>query len=603
MGFFRVMWVAVLAWGMVAGLSACGVTPVDRAAMDERVAQRQDTRVDCPDGHPQRCAPVSGLASLVDDSGETQHVIKLSRGSDALAARLHMIRTARSHILLQNYVFSDDEAGMLLLGEMLAAAQRGVQVYILVDALLSLPDATLQASLELAHEGLSLRVYNPMREHAVVRGGDAIAALTCCFRQFNHRMHNKLFAVDGRHVILGGRNTAARYFDLDTRMNFIDFEVLVSGHVVEEVERGFFRYWHHELARSPRHTVDVAKVLQDEAFEDEPALPPSIPATRLGFALEQAMDRQWLETLIKDAGYRVSDVSYFNDPPDKINVSPEDIAEDSTGQLRMLMEQAGHSVTLQSPYLVMSRDFERFLGGRDPAVRWRISTNSLAATDAFPVYAISRRQRQRMVARHGLEIHEIRPFPEDIEDWVPRYDALIDEKAMGLSSPMAGDPVSPVRDMPGPRISVHAKVLVIDAEIAVITSHNFDPRSEVYNTENGLIIRDPVFAGAMTELLENMMADDNSWVHGEKPRGIPVLGSINRAFARGSRRLPTLDLWPTHLTQNYSLRDGAEPVPPQDPAFHAAYEPEGEFPEVELGKRRRHTGIISRMFGFLRPLM
>ncbi|MCH8543461.1 MAG: phospholipase D family protein [Alcanivorax sp.] len=602
MGFFKGILAAALAVGMVAGLSACGVTPVDRSAMDALVAQQQDARLDCPVGHPHRCAPVSGLADLVDESGETQHVIMLARGSDALAARLHMIRTARSHILLQNYIFSDDEAGMLLLAELVAAARRGVQVHILVDALLSLPDAALQASVELAHEGLSLRLYNPMREHAVVRGGDAIAALTCCFRRFNHRMHNKLFAVDGRHVILGGRNTAARYFDLDTRMNFIDFEILVSGQVVEDVDEGFFRYWHHELARAPRHTVDVAEVLEGQSLEEQPLS--AIPATRLGFALEQAMDRQWLDALILDAGFRVSDVSYFNDPPDKINVtSRAGSEEDSTGQLRALMDQARHSVTLQSPYLVMSRDFERFLRDRDPAVRWRISTNSLAATDAFPVYAISRRQRHRMVAQHGLEIHEIKPFPEDIADWVPRYDALIDEKAMGLSSPMAGDPVSPVREMPGPRISVHAKVLVIDAEIAVITSHNFDPRSEVYNTENGLIIRDAAFAGAMTDLLENAMSDGNSWLHGEKPHGVPVLGSINRALARGSRRLPTLDLWPTHLTQNYSLREGAEPVAPQDPDFHAAYVPEGEFPEVELRKRRRHTGIISRMFGFLRPLM
>ncbi|MBZ2189824.1 phospholipase D family protein [Alcanivorax sp. JB21] len=594
----RRMLSAILALMVTAALSACGVTPVDRAAMDVSVAQRQNAQLDCPEAHPQRCAPTSGLAGLVDDSGDTQHVITLSRGSDALAARLHMIRTARSHILLQNYIFSDDEAGMLLLAELVAAARRGVQVHVLVDALLSLPDPALQASLELAHEGFALRLYNPMREHAMVRGGDAIAALTCCFRRFNHRMHNKLFAVDGRHVILGGRNTAARYFDLDTRMNFIDFEILVSGHVVEEVERGFFRYWHHELTRSPRHTVDVAAAL------DADVAPLSvIPATRLNFALAQAMDERWLDALIRDAGFRVSDVTYFNDPPDKIHVAPQDLAEDSTGQLRALMADARHSVTLQSPYLVMSRDFERFLRQRDPAVRWRISTNSLAATDAFPVYAISRRQRQRMVARHGLEIHEIRPFPEDMTDWVPRYDALIEEKAMGLSSLMAGDPQSPVREMPGPRVSVHAKVLVIDEEIAVITSHNFDPRSEVYNTENGLIIRDGAFAAAMTALLEQMMRDENSWLHAEKPRGIPVLGSINRTLARGSRRMPTLDVWPAHMTQNYSLRAGADPVPPLHPAFHERYEPEGEFPEVVLGKRRRHTAIISRMFGFLRPLM
>ena len=34
----------------------------------------------------------------------------------------------------------------------------------------------------------------------------------------------------------------------------------------------------------------------------------------------------------------------------------------------------------------------------------------------------------------------------------------------------------------GPRISLHAKSLVVDGEVAMVGSHNFDPRSANYNT-------------------------------------------------------------------------------------------------------------------------
>ncbi|WP_111657117.1 phospholipase D-like domain-containing protein [Isoalcanivorax indicus] len=584
-------------------LGACSATPVDPDRMDQRVAALQQDQRTCPPGHPRVCAPDSPLADLYDGSGDSHHVITLQRGTDALAARLHLIRSARERILLQNYILYDDEAGQLLLAEMLAAARRGVEVHILVDALLSLPDPAVQAALEMAHPNFQVRLYNPLggprRELAVARGRHVITSALCCFRTLNHRMHNKLFAVDGRHMIVGGRNTAGRYFDLDTRMNFIDFEVLVTGQIVHEAEAGFFRYWDHDRVRSPRHTRDVA-----EALEGSPVLWPEIGSARIAPFIDLARDPDWLAELIEHFGHVVGEVSYFNDPPDKIRVAPQEPEEDSTGQLRALMASAQHSIHLQSPYWVMSRDFERFLREhRDPAVTWRISTNSLAATDAFPVYAISRRQRERMLRQHHLTIHELRPFPEDIADYVPRYDLLIEEKAAGIAMPMSGDPRSPVADSPGPRVSVHGKVLVIDREVAVITSHNFDPRSEVYNTENGLIIHDAAFAGVMADKLERLMADSNSWTHGLTPSRVPVLGAVNRGAARVSRRLPTLDLWPAHMSQNYSLVDGGRPVLPDDPDFLLHYEPEGEFPEVALRSRRVQAGVVSRFFGFLRPLM
>ena len=580
-------------------LGACSVTPVDRASVDEQVLALQQDQRTCPPGHPRACAPDSPLAALYDASGDTHHVITLQRGTDALAARLHLIRSARERILLQNYILYDDEAGQLLLAEMLAAARRGVEVHILVDALLSLPDPATQAALEVAHPNFQVRLYNPMREQAVARGRHVLASVACCFRTLNHRMHNKLFAVDGRHMIVGGRNTAGRYFDLDTRMNFIDFEVLVTGAIVPEAEAGFFRYWEHERVRPPRYTRDVAA-----QFEAPVAPFPEVPSARLMPFVELAADPDWLAGLIEGFGHVVGAVSYFNDPPDKIRVAPQTPEEDSTGQLRALMVSASSSIHLQSPYWVMSRDFERFLRDeRNPEVAWRISTNSLAATDAFPVYAISRRQRERMVRQHHLTIHELRPFPEDIADYVPRYDVLIEEKAAGIAMPMAGDPRSPVADNPGPRVSVHGKVLVIDRQTAVITSHNFDPRSEVYNTENGLIIHDEGFAQVMADKLERLMADSNSWTHGLTPSRVPVLGAINRGAARVSRRLPTLDLWPTHMTQNYSLIDGGTPVLADDPDFLEHFEPEGEFPEVALRSRRVQAGVVSRFFGFLRPLM
>ena len=46
--------------------------------------------------------------------------------------------------------------------------------------------------------------------------------------RLKHRMHNKLFIVDGDRAIFGGRNAAAEHFGLDSRFSLIDFDVLLE---------------------------------------------------------------------------------------------------------------------------------------------------------------------------------------------------------------------------------------------------------------------------------------------------------------------------------------------------------------------------------------
>jgi cardiolipin synthase C len=236
-------------------------------------------------------------------------------------------------------------------------------------------------------------------------------------------------------------------------------------------------------------------------------------------------------------------------------------------------------------------------------VRIVVSSNSLASTDAYPVYAISRRQRQRVVGKLGIEFYEAKPFPAARHRLISRYPELITDRAAGLSSPMRGDPAPATRAMPGPRISLHAKILVVDEAVSLVTSHNFDPRSEIYNSENGIIVHDRAFAQAMIDYIRPMTEPANAWRVAERPQGRGPLAAINRSFARLSRRLPTLDLWPGYLTENYQLPSGAEAVEPDHPDFHSIWVGAGIAPEVTLGQRRVLTAIISRMFGFMWPIM
>ena len=63
----------------------------------------------------------------------------------------------------------------------------------------------------------------------------------------------------------------------------------------------------------------------------------------------------------------------------------------------------------------------------------------------------------------------------------------------------------------GMRMGLHAKSMVVDEQIAVIGTHNFDPRSEHYNTESAVIVHDAAFARALAASIERDIAPGNSW--------------------------------------------------------------------------------------------
>src|SRR5690606_30596733 len=143
------------------------------------------------------------VATLLDDS------------EPALAARVNLIRAARQTIDVQTFIWAQDDAGQLMLDELVHAARRGVRVRILADQLFSFEDPVLLDQLARVSPNLQVRLYNPTFQKARTRPLESAAGVVCCFMRFNQRMHNKLLLVDDAIGITGGRNYEDRYFNWD----------------------------------------------------------------------------------------------------------------------------------------------------------------------------------------------------------------------------------------------------------------------------------------------------------------------------------------------------------------------------------------------------
>lgn len=597
-------------------LAGCStLSPRERRDAADLALDGRSAAVDC---RPvEDCAAASPLLALAHAAVAAStpevprhHVMLLDRGQDALLARLHLIRAARQSIELQSFIFDADDSGALVLEELLKAARRGVKVRVLLDQLYGLPDPNLQASLAGQHRNFELRIYNPTFDEARTQALQYAAGILCCFRKFNQRMHTKLLLVDGVVGVTGGRNIQDRYFDWAEAYNYRDRDILVAGPVAQAMGDNFDAFWSYERTQPAERLTDVAKrLLRAGGVPPHRLLAADRPRSPRVLAMNAAAaDGAAVFEHLRPLGLDVGRVDFFADLPEK-HEGELAADEDASLAMRDLVAGVHDELVLQTPYLVLSRPARKLFRElrkreRKPVI-W-VSTNSLAATDAFPVYAMSHKYKRLYLRELGFEIFEYKPYPADAPIDVAATGALGEQHAARLpmfGSGSAGSASGPVPlKRAGIRVGLHAKSLVVDGRIGVVGSHNFDPRSDNFNTESMVVVHDSEFAGALRASIERDMQPDNAWrvARQEKP---PIFSGLNYSLGKLSEKLPIFDIWPFPYAASFELREGCNPMPPSDPRFYQCYEDVGAFPEVDLPLKTVYTRILTAFGAGLAPIL
>ena len=189
-------------------LAACAtLSPAQREQAAGVAAQARASTVDCDAADA--CAQPSPLRRLAGEAFATStpeaprhYALILDHGPDALLARINLIRSATTAIDLQTYIFDEDDAGRLVIDELLAAARRGVRVRLLLDQLAALEKVETLAALAGAHANFEVRVYNPVLGRARISYPQYALAAACCWRRLNQRMHSKALLIDGSGHVL-----------------------------------------------------------------------------------------------------------------------------------------------------------------------------------------------------------------------------------------------------------------------------------------------------------------------------------------------------------------------------------------------------------------
>lgn len=596
------------------------------------------------------CALPSALRMLGDTAmaastpEDPRHfALILDRGPDALLARINLIRSARTSIDLQTYIFDEDDAGHLVVDELLAAARRGVRVRVLVDQLSALRKASTLAALASQHVNLDVRLYNPVFNDSRLSYPHYLVASICCWRRLNQRMHSKLLLIDDVAAITGGRNYQDDYYDWAPEYDFRDRDVFVAGPVARDMATNFEAFWTSRRSVPAERLDDVGRTLLREGVPQVRLQDYAVP-DRVAAMSRDASDDALVRERLVDHALPVGAVDFIADLPQKHRRSAPSNETNAGTTLRALIEAAKDEVLLQTPYLVLSdpaQEMFRALQQRPEPPRVMVSTNSLASTDAFIVYALSHKYKRRYLREFGFHIYEFKPFPEtapvdlaaiaagakDATPEAPRDEMPggsagsgsgpgprrqspqqksehVAERHVGSGSGIGANFPVPLRRA-GVRIGLHAKSLVIDERVGVIGTHNFDPRGDKYNTESAVVIEDRAFARALAESIRGDMRPENAWVIARRDKA-PVFSGLDYSIGKVSESLPLFDLWPWKYATSFEFVPGPEcPVPLRrdEARFRQCYRPVGAFPEVSKGLKGLTTRIFTAFGAGLAPIL
>ncbi|MFZ4284866.1 cardiolipin synthase ClsB [Variovorax sp. HJSM1_2] len=162
------------------------------------------------------------------------HSLILHEGAQALVPALVTAMDAAQHqIRLETYIFDFTGAGALVGEALERAAQRGVEVCVLVDGL-GTPSLPTDWTRRFVAAGVQWRVFSPVNMLALLLPGRW------------RRLHRKLCLVDGRVLFCGGINILDDFFDPSygsLRAPRLDYAVQVSGPLVDDAGVTMARLW------------------------------------------------------------------------------------------------------------------------------------------------------------------------------------------------------------------------------------------------------------------------------------------------------------------------------------------------------------------------
>ena len=378
---------------------------------------------------------------FTSDTPDRERICCIDDNEEALLWRLRMIGKAKDSIVLSTFDLRADDSGTDLLAALNNAAEKGVEVKLLIDGIYQ--QLFLNKSKEFqalaARENVEVGVYNPVSPVGLFK--------------FNYRMHDKYLIADNEMYLLGGRNSNDIFLgDKTTGIN-VDRDILVydttkgKGESLQELESYFQQIWNEDCVKikggrkKNSSEISVAEEVADEVQEN---------------LSKYEKQYQSLESRYAALTEKYPDIETYNSwerdtiPANKITlVNNGTHAGPKTPlvlQTIQYLAQDADNVTIQTPYVICNGYMYDVLTEISSHADLKIILNAVEK-GSNPWGCTDYLNQKKKILKTGADVYE-----------------LMNEHA------------------------VHTKAALIDDRLSVVGSYNLDMRSTYLDTELMLVI-------------------------------------------------------------------------------------------------------------------
>ncbi|MBR2952146.1 MAG: CDP-alcohol phosphatidyltransferase family protein [Clostridia bacterium] len=385
-------------------------------------------------------------SSLFEEQTVEARAKLLAKNSDALDERIRLMQLAKERIVISTFDIREGDAIRDMAAVMLERADAGVHISILGDAFsveLHMGGSALLDAIA-SHPNIEVRLYNRVNTLEPWKS--------------QGRMHDKYVIVDDFAYIIGGRNTFDYFLTDDTDKGSYDCEVAIyeepSEHSSLQTLYAYFeRVWKGGECEPYRNSAAIAE--QKEVQKERTLL-----AARYQELREESPHLFGEQDFSADT-HEVSGVALLANPIHVYGKEPI-----LFHQLCALMKRADERVMIHTPYAVL---------------------NSYMKEELTEVV--------RSVPNVSMMVNGIENGDNVVasSDYLYNKQSVLD-RGVRLFEYQGGT-------------SYHAKTVLIDDDLSVIGSYNFDLRSTYVDTELMLVVQSE---GLNQELYESMQGYEES---------------------------------------------------------------------------------------------
>lgn len=423
------------------------------------------------------------LVHDVDQRDDLDRVVLVDDGEESIAARIGLIHQAQTSIEIAYHSLHSGIIADVFYASLLEAADRGVQVRILMDGVfhrLHGKMRDLRYVLE-SNTNIEFRLYEPLNIYKPWT--------------WNNRLHDKIMVVDGEIALISGRNIGNRYHfsDPDTRNFVFDNDVFVlsvdgthAQSAVSQIGAYFDLLWDHSFTKKMKVRLTVRH--QKKALERKTSLIKTLRDT------EEDYPQYFIDapTWLAERSLPVSWVQLIHNPIARGKKEPWVWAS-----LAQLAHGAEQSIVVQSPYIIPTKGMLKYLEVESLAGKEvLLLTNSLASSPNL------------------LGVAGYKGKREFLGSWVTE-----------------------IWEYYGPG-SLHGKAMLFDHNLSAVGSFNMDSRSSFLSTETMLIVKGEDFNRHLREVMEGKAKHGQPILASQQAPPAPwykrlvvgIVGSIARFF-------------------------------------------------------------------------